>query len=78
MIIGIDIPKGAEVVIDKGNEKVLIMFDERKTKMDLWKARFSIWLTIGNTVKEFYENYALTTGAMVVTNNDKLKYTSNR
>jgi hypothetical protein len=72
MILGIDLPKGAKIETDNNN-KVFIIFDENITKRDLWKALFTMWLTKGNTVNDFYINECLNSKSLEVSKNNKLR-----
>lgn len=70
MVLAFDIPKGAEIVVESG--KVFIIFDEKETRMDLWKASFIAWLTEGMSVKEFYANKLLTNKRVEISHKNKL------
>jgi ribosomal protein L6P/L9E len=72
MILGISIPDGARVEV-VGN-KVQIIFDEKETTRDLWKARFDMWLTEGESVSDFQNNKTLDNKGMILTVRNKLKF----
>ena len=65
MILGISIPKDAKII--NTDDKVLICFDEKNTNMDLWKARFELWLTHGNTQEDFSHNDLLNKKSKAIT-----------
>ena len=71
MILGIDIPEGARVEVS--DNKIFIIFDENKTKRDLWKASFWMWLTKGITLKDFYANEAISSKRIEISNKNALK-----
>ena len=75
MILGINIPEGAKVEID--DDKIFIIFDENKTRRDLWNASFWMWLVKGLSIKEFYANSHLSSKRLEVTYRNKLKLASN-
>lgn len=71
MIIGLGLPEGAKTITL--NDRVLIVFDEKLSKRDLWKARLDLWLTEGNTVEEFYDNKLLNKQqAITITHKNKV------
>jgi len=71
MILGIEMPEGAKIEFNSG--KLLIIFDEDKTKRDLWIASLNLWLTKGNTVKSFHLNDTLSCKRLEVTKHYRLK-----
>lgn len=73
MILGIDIPKNSTVVISNG--KVLICFDENLTSKELWKSRFELWLTYGDTENDFWNRPLVNkeSNAITITHNNKIE-----
>lgn len=59
MIIGIDLPQGARIEHSEDGNKVLIVFDEENTRMDLWKARLGVFLTEGQSESDFFGSKTL-------------------
>ncbi|MBD7970300.1 hypothetical protein [Paenibacillus gallinarum] len=72
MILGVNIPDGANVEISNG--KVHFIFDEKDTRRDLWKARFEIWVTEGKTVNDFQLNPPHENKGLILTYRNKLKF----
>lgn len=72
MIIGINIPEGAKVKVSNG--KVVIVFDENKTKMDLWKAHFDLWVTEGNKFEDFHNLPVEDHKVLELTHKNKLNF----
>lgn len=70
MILGIDIPFGAKVEME-GN-RILVSFDE-SASMDLWKAKFYMWLTEGFTPEDFLNNRTLSEKSIEISHSDKIK-----
>ena len=71
MIIGLGLPEGAKTITL--NDRILIVFDEKLSTRDLWKARLDLWLTEGNTVEEFYDNKLLNKQqAITITHKNKV------
>jgi hypothetical protein len=70
MIVGLSIPEGSKVQVKNG--KILIVFDENETKMDLFKARLDVWATEGNTFGDFSNNKALDNKGLVLSHKNKL------
>jgi hypothetical protein len=64
MVLGISLPNGAKVEVQ--DDKVLIIFDEKSSARDLWKARFDLWLTLGGTKEEFIQNEVLNKSSRAV------------
>lgn len=71
MIFGVSIPRNAEV--KQLDDKVLIIFDKKDTKVDLWDAVFHLWLTEGETVEDFIQNDLLDDGRIEISSEDKFK-----
>lgn len=73
MLLGISIPKDTKII--NTGDKVLISFNEKSTKRDLWKARFELWLTEGETEKDFIDNDLLNkkSKAITITHSNKIK-----
>lgn len=73
MILGISIPKNAKII--NVDDKVLISFDEKETKTDLWKGRFELWLTEGRTRDDFIFNDLINkkSQAITITHDNQIK-----
>lgn len=72
MILAIDIPKDAKIIVESGGGKVFIIFNEKDTRMDLWKASFTAWLTEGMSIKEFIVNKLLSSKRIEISHRNKL------
>lgn len=72
MIIGIQLPQGTSFALSASG-KLMISFDENKTKVDLWKARFDIWVTSGRSESDFMDNELLDHHVLELTHDNKLK-----
>jgi hypothetical protein len=71
VIIGFSPPEGSKVIVD-GDGRVLIVFDEKQTRLDLWKARMHCWVTEGFTAEEFHANRPLDSKPLILTHRNKL------
>lgn len=76
MILGIDIPTGASVSVENG--KIIIVFDEKETKHDLWKMSVVMWLTDGKHSSEFWSNNTLSSKRLEVSNRNKISLISTK
>lgn len=73
MILGIQLPVDAKVEVTSGG-KLLIIFDEKKTNMDLWKAHLDMWVTEGESQQEFFDNKSSDNKVIELTHKNKLKF----
>jgi hypothetical protein len=71
MVLAIDIPDGAKV--EQVGNRVYIIVDESKSKADLWKAAFWLWLTNGKSQNDFSANKLLSGKRVEVSYSDSLK-----